>query len=178
MKVMSNAVLRSISAIVLGLVLMFWPGVAISYLVIFVGILFIFPGILSIVNYIARKGNNSGSKKSSMFPIDGLGSFLLGLWMVINPAFFVSILMYVLGALFILAGIFQIAALSGARKYNQVPGVLFVIPVFILISGMVIIVNPFGAVATAFIFLGGVSLFYGVTELLGWYKFKKGDSIQ
>ena len=174
---MSNAVLRSISAIVLGLLLMFWPGVALNYLVVFVGILFIIPGVLSIISYFSKQGKGETNKKSVMFPIDGLGSFLLGLWMILKPAFFVSILMYVLGGLFILAGIQQIVTLTAARKYNQVPMVLYIIPVFILISGMVIIANPFGAAATAFIFLGGVSLFYGVTELLGWYKFKKADDM-
>lgn len=169
---MSNAVLRSISAILLGLILMFWPGVAISYLVILIGVLFLIPGVLSMIAYFSGKKKEAGARS---FPIDSLGSIILGLWMIMKPAFFVSILMYVLGALFILAGIQQILALNAARKFNSVPAVLFIIPALILISGMVIIGNPFGAAATAFIFLGAVSVFYGVTEWIGWYKFKKGN---
>ena len=84
---------------------------------------------------------------ASRFPIAGLGSLLFGLWLMIMPAFFVGILMYVLGAVLVLAGISQIVNLSAARSWTVVPGGFFVIPVLVLIAGIVVLFNPFTAAA-------------------------------
>ena len=51
---------------------------------------------------------------------------------------FVGILMYVLGAVLVLAGISQIVNLSAARSWTVVPGGFFVIPVLVLIAGIVV----------------------------------------
>ena len=88
--------------IVLGLVLVLWPEAAVTYLVITIGICFIIPGLFSLLNYFTRE--KVEGELSPMFPIDGAGSILFGAWLVIMPQFFVSILMYVLGALLVLAG--------------------------------------------------------------------------
>ena len=72
-----------------------WPEAAILYLVITIGVLFLVPGLFSLSGYLIR-----GKQDGSRFPIAGLGSLLFGLWLMIMPAFFVGILMYVLGVCF------------------------------------------------------------------------------
>lgn len=108
-----------------------------------------------------------------MFPIEGAGSFLFGLWLVIMPTFFVNILMYVLGGLLVLAGIQQIISLISARKWAKVSLWFYLIPTLILTAGIVILSNPFSIAANTFIFMGAVILVYGITDLLNSYKFKK-----
>ena len=46
MKQINNTLLRSIFAILLGLMLILWTELAILYLVMTIGVLFIFPGII------------------------------------------------------------------------------------------------------------------------------------
>ena len=112
MKSLNGSVLRCIFAFVLGLVLVLWPEAAVTYLVITFGICFIIPGLFSILNYFTRE--KVEGEPSPMFPIDGAGSILFGAWLVIMPQFFVSILMYVLGALLVLAGARQLISLVSA----------------------------------------------------------------
>ncbi|MDA6987171.1 DUF308 domain-containing protein, partial [Escherichia coli] len=81
-----------------------------------IGICFIIPGLFSLLNYFTRE--KVEGEPSPMFPIDGAGSILFGAWLVIMPQFFVSILMYVLGALLVLAGAQQLISLVSARKWS------------------------------------------------------------
>ena len=93
MKTMNYSIIRCICALVLGVLLVAWPEAAILYLVITIGALFLVPGLFSVFGYLTR-----GKQNGMSFPIAGLGSLLFGLWLMIMPAFFVGILMYVLGA--------------------------------------------------------------------------------
>lgn len=171
MQTINNAILRSVFAIALGLVMIVWPEAAITYLVITIGILFILPGLFSILGYFTRPKDPNGD--NPMFPIEGAGSVLLGAWLVIMPTFFVNILMYVLGALLIIAGTQQIISLVSARKWSTVPFGFYLMPTLILITGIMIIAYPFGAAANTFIIFGIAILFYGACELINWYKFRK-----
>lgn len=171
MKAISNSILRSVFAIVLGLVLVFWPEAAVNYLVMTIGVLFIIPGIISMLAYFTR--DKKADELQPMFPIEGAGSILLGVWLVVMPGFFVNILMYVLGALLVVAGIQQIAVLAMARKWNRVPAGFYLVPALILITGIAILAYPFETAANTFVIFGVASLFYGITELVNWYKFHK-----
>lgn len=95
---MNYSIIRCICALVIGVLLVAWPEAAILYLVITIGVLFLVPGLFSLSGYLIR-----GKQDGSRFPIAGLGSLLFGLWLMIMPAFFVGILMYVLGAVLVLA---------------------------------------------------------------------------
>lgn len=171
MKTINNAILRSAFAILLGLVMVLWPEAAITYLVITIGVLFILPGLFSILGYFTRSKETNGD--NPMFPIEGAGSVLFGAWLVIMPGFFVNILMYVLGALLVVAGVQQIVTLISARKWSTVPFGFYLMPVLILITGVMIIAYPFGAAANTFVIFGVAIMFYGICELINWYKFRK-----
>lgn len=171
MKSLNGSVLRCIFAIILGLVLVLWPEVAVTYLVITIGICFIIPGIFSLLNYFTRE--KVEGEPGPMFPIDGAGSILFGAWLVVMPHFFVSILMYILGALLVIAGAQQIYSLVSARKWSVVPHGFYVIPALILITGIMILAYPFGAAANTFVIFGVACLIYGLSELINWYKFRQ-----
>ena len=167
MKSLNGSVLRCIFAIVLGL----GPEAAVTYLVITIGICFIIPGLFSLLNYFTRE--KVEGEQSPMFPIDGAGSILFGAWLVIMPQFFVSILMYILGALLVLAGAQQLISLVSARKWSTVPYGFYILPSLILITGVMILAYPFGAAANTFVIFGVACLVYGISELINWYKFSK-----
>ncbi len=149
MKRINNSVLRSAFAMILGFVLVLWPEAAVTYLVITIGICFIIPGIFSLLNYFTRE--KVEGEPSPMFPI----------------------LMYILGALLVIAGVQQIAMLVSARKWSMVPFGFYVMPALILLTGIMIIAYPFGAAANTFVIFGVASIFYGIIELINWYKFRQ-----
>lgn len=175
MSKISNATLRSALSIVLGFVLVLWPEMAVSYLVITIGILFILPGIFSLLGYFTRDRDEAAPHRS--FPLEAAGSILFGAWLVIMPNFFVNILMYILGAVLLFAGIIQIVSLVKARKWAVVSWAFYVMPVLILLTGIVILAYPFATATTTFIVFGAALIVYGFTELINSYRFRqKGDT--
>ena len=106
---MNNRILRIVFAWVLGLVLIIWPDSALRYMVVTIGILFLIAGLISLASYFAR---DKRLYPSSRFPLDGAGSVLFGLVLIVMPSFFVHVLMYLLGLMLMLAGITQIVALG------------------------------------------------------------------
>lgn len=168
MKTMNYSIIRCICALVIGVLLVAWPEAAILYLVITIGVLFLVPGVFSVFGFLTR-----GKEAGGSFPIAGLGSLLFGLWLMIMPAFFVGILMYVLGAILVLAGISQIVNLSAARNWTVVPVAFFVVPVLVLIAGIVVLFNPFTAATVPFIILGVSSIVYGISDLINIARFRQ-----
>jgi len=170
MKIVNNLLLRGIISVLLGVLLILWPGHASHYLVIAIGLFFLLPGLLSVFNYFI-----SGKKEraSSSFPVEGAGSLLLGVLLLVFPAFFISILMYLLGVLSIIGGIGLIIYLLSGRKKAVVSFWYYVLPVLITITGVLILANPEKVVENTFIIFGVVCILFGVSLLINWCKFRK-----
>jgi uncharacterized membrane protein HdeD (DUF308 family) len=168
MKMIQYALLRAISAVLIGCALVAWPEAAIVYLVITIGVLFLVPGVVALFTYFTRR-----NQVEAVFPIAGLGSLLFGVWLIVMPAFFVGILMYVLGVVLLMAGISQLVSLTSARQWAEVPWGLYVLPVLVLVAGLVVLANPFEAATIPFILLGVSSVVYGLTDLWRLWKYRR-----
>lgn len=168
MKGISNSFLRTICALIIGLILVIFPNEAGDYLVITVGVVFMIPSLLSIIGYFAMN-----AEERRRLPIEGIGSLLFGLWLVIMPGFFADLLTFVLGFVLVLGGVQQISSLSVARRWMPVHAGFYVVPVLILLAGLVALVNPTGVRSTAFIVIGVTSLVYAVSELVNWFAFTR-----
>lgn len=168
MKGISNSFLRTICALIIGLVLVMFPNEAGDYFVITIGVIFLIPALLSIIGYFAMS-----AEERRRLPIEGIGSLLFGLWLVIMPGFFADLLTFVLGFILVLGGVQQIASLSAARRWMPVRVGFYIIPVLILIAGLIALFNPTGVRSTAFIIIGISSLVYAASELLNWFKFTR-----
>ena len=169
MKSFNYAVLSSICALIIGLLLVVWPGQAIIYLVLTIGVLFLLPGLFGLVSYVltARKRKEAGY--SVPFPIIALGSTLFGIWLIVMPDFFVTSLMYVLGVLLVLAGVSQLANLAAARSSVHVPWGVYVIPLLVLVAGLVVLFDA----EVPFIILGCSSIVYALMDLFRLFKYRR-----
>lgn len=168
MKGISNSFLRTICALVIGLILVMFPNEAGDYLVITIGVVFLIPSLLSIIGYFAMT-----AEERRRLPIEGIGSLLFGLWLIIMPGFFADLLTFVLGFILVLGGVQQIASLSAARRWMPVRVGFYIIPVLILIAGLIALFNPTGVRSTAFIIIGITSIVYAVSELINWFTFTR-----
>ena len=90
MKTMNYSLIRILFALVIGLVLVLWPNAAASYIVITVGVAFLIPGVISLFGYFGRKRPENAP--APRFPIEGVGSLLFGLWLIVMPEFFADVL--------------------------------------------------------------------------------------
>ncbi len=166
-----NVVYRALLSIVLGVVLVVRPDVALKSLVMIIGFMFLFSGIMaSIISY---RRQQMEEHPAGMFPMNGLGSIILGALLVSVPLFFTTILMFLLGGILVLAAIAQLASLSMARQFGSVSPVNYIYPVLILLAGLVVIFRPWGSAAYVVIILGYTAIFYGITDLISHYQINK-----
>jgi uncharacterized membrane protein HdeD (DUF308 family) len=169
-KTINYFIIRAISAIVLGTLLMLCPQNAIFFVVITIGVLFMVPGLLSLISYFTT---NKAKRPDMPVLLAGIGSLLFGVVLVAVPNFFVSVLMYILGVILILGAIEQIVVLIRARKRATVPVAFYLIPLLILAAGVLVFFNPFKTAETIFILIGITCLIYGIMEFVYWLKFKR-----
>lgn len=168
MKGLNYSFLRAICALVLGLVLISFPERAGDYLVVTIGVVFLIPSLISIIAYFTR--NVQGVLR---FPIEAIGSVLFGLWLVIMPDFFADLLTYVLGFALVMGGVQQIAFLMAARRWTLVSPGFYIIPILILLTGFVSLLNPIGVRSTVFVIIGISSIVYALMEFINWFRFTR-----
>lgn len=152
----------------MGLLLVMFPEQAGNYLVITIGVVFMVPSLIGLIAYFTQD-----AAVRRRFPVEGVGSLLFGLWLVIMPGFFANLLTFVLGFILLMGGIQQIASLMAARRWTVVPWGFYLLPVLILVAGLVALFNPMGVQRTTFLILGISSLLYALIELVSWFKFMR-----
>ena len=167
---MKIQIIRNISAILIGLMLILWPDMALQYLVIAIGALFFVPPFVTIIHYFTRP-----SSERPFFPISSVGSVLLGFLLMIAPSFFVSILMLLLGAVLSYFGLSMIISLVVAYRQSAFSWMFFLVPVLLTLVGIVVLVNPFGSASATFILLGIGIFAYGATNLAYNFFFKRRE---
>ena len=182
MKILQSSIFRSICAIAIGILLIKYPDITVTWITVAIGVLFLLSGIISLIVYInARKnvseyqitdsqGNVVTSTTQPTFPIVGVGSLILGLMLALTPTVFVKGLMYVIGFILVLGAINQYMNLLNARRYGQVGFGYWIFPSIILLTGLYVIIKPLAPAEMAMLVLGWCSLLYGVTELINSLK--------
>lgn len=166
---LKGAIYRAILAIILGLVLVIWPGAALKYIIMLIGVIFLVTGLITFtLSYRNRK-----EQAPRLAPFSGVGSIILGLLLVCIPSVFATIFMFVLGFILVIAAVGQFVTLMAARQLGYVSPVSFLFPVLILIAGIVVLFDPFKSAESVFILFGITAIFYGVTDLMNQYSIRK-----
>lgn len=157
---MNVQIVRSISVLLIGVLFLALGDSALGVLVMAVGALLMIPGVFALLAYVRHL------EQRRMFPLAALGSFVLGLWMVVVPEFFVGFFMYVIGGLLVALGIYQLAVLSVSSRMLPVAWPLYVLPVLVLLLGVFVLFNPFKAAAIPFVLIGLGCIFSAVNDMV------------
>lgn len=164
-----GAFTRAILAIVVGAVLVVWPGVALRYIVMFIGAMFLITGLFAFI----VSNRNREDHRRSLVPFSGIGSMALGVLLLCYAKSFTTIFMFILGFILVVAAIGQFVALATARQYGAVSPVSYLFPVLIFIAGIVVLFDPFASAEGVLIFFGIAAIFYGITDLINQSVIRK-----
>ncbi len=167
--------LRGITALLIGILLVFWSQSAVTYLIMAIGCLFLIPGLLSLLTYF-RKTSPEGNRRFGWSQMLGVGSILFGLCLIVSPVFFEKSLMYALGIILSYAGLSEIIQLTVARQWVRVPGGFYVTPVLVMLVGIFILFNPIESANLPFIILGIGCMVYGLSDMVNVIKFRRRNS--
>ena len=159
---------RSLVTAAIGILLLALREQAMPFIVMCLGVLFTLPGIFTLVLFLIPKlrRNSAAGSSAVIIPIMAFGSLLLGLWMFLQPAFFVTIIMWVLGGVMVVMGGSQLVSLLMAKRHVKVSMLLFFLPLIILLTGVVVLLNPFEAASVPFIILGVGAIITALSDLI------------
>jgi uncharacterized membrane protein HdeD (DUF308 family) len=182
MRILQSSVFRALCAIIIGALLIKFPDNTVKGITVAIGVLFLISGLISCVTYFWSKRHVSEYKvydvegnlvagEQPPFPIVGIGSSILGLILSLSPTFFVSALMYIIGAILVLGAINQYMGLLSGRRYGHISLWYWIMPTLILLTGIYVMVKPMAPLNMAMLVLGWCTLVYGIVELINALKF-------
>lgn len=171
---------RSLVTAAIGILLLALREQAMPFIVMCLGVLFMLPGIFTLALLLIPKLRRNGSTGSSavVIPIMAFGSMLLGFWMLLQPTFFVTIIMWILGAVMIIMGGTQVISLLMAKRRVKVSILLFFLPLLILLTGAIVLLNPFEAASVPFMILGVGAIVTALSDMINtlFLKFIRKDN--
>lgn len=166
-KITKHMIIESIISILAGIILVVWPNISTTAIVYLLAIYFAVMGIINIVAYVRTKDSVADI-------IAGAFELIVALIMFIFPNSLKIMIAVVLGAMIMLMGIIN-AVRSVEMKNLGVGSWLFVliINILLVIAGLVVILNPFGATLWFVKMLGIILIVKGIVDIISCTCFSK-----
>ena len=183
MKRFPKSILRACCAIAAGAILVQYRDQAVMWITVGIGVVFFISAVISFIDYMASRkhsdeqvelfdaqGRKMGQRRPRRFPVVAIGCGILGSVMALSPGTFVGGLMFVLAALLIAGGAYQLFSLSLATRFARVGIVWWVLPVVILLIGLVALIKPSAIASAPLLIIGWCLMVYGVDDLIDALK--------
>ena len=160
-------IIRSIVALLFGLVLVIWPGAAeVAFIRVLGAIMLLIGGVSLGINFLGKE------RLGFMFAFSGIIAVAFGIILLAKPDFFINLLSYLFGILMLFFSIGEIATLLSAGKYTKVKFAFYIIPILIFLGGIYMLVNPMEAIKAVFIFFGISLIIYAIFEFVAALRFR------
>ncbi len=168
---------RGLLVFILGLALLLWPEAMLNVIVKLIAAFLVAAGLVTL--YFTSKTRQIEEKEGeksvlSAFAVLNIAVYLcFGIVIFLFPSFFVSILVFLFGAILLLLGIGQLVNLFISGRHAKVPGYLYIVPAVVTICGIILFFQPFTAKNVLTMFFGGCLAGYGVVETLSSWLLRR-----
>ena len=159
-----NYVITYLSALAIGILLLIFHQQSAIYqtMVIVIGALIAVPSLVLLLTMLLRRKPEVSTTGTSAVrvasEVASAAGIAFGIWMMCSPQFFVTAIIYTLGAILILVGVAQMTYVyEAARPLRPAIG-WFIVPVLTLLAGVVIIILGPDKVASAAGLVTGIVL--------------------
>ncbi len=169
-----NLTYTGIITLILGVVLLFMQATAINIVVMVVGGAFVLSAIIDLIVVFHSKATlevdgkkNSASSISIISTLSAVATGALGLWMLLSPGSFSSLLVYAFAAIILLAGLYHISMLGFGFSNARFPFAFYILPIVFVATGVVIfIVGPVKMMSAIVLVTGIALIVYAVCNFL------------
>ena len=162
----TGSVTRSISTILTGTILLFVPGLTMKAVMIVIGGMLMFGGLVTLVLSNLRKGGLS----KGIWSAQGIMNILFGIVFIAAPSAMIKLFMIFIGIILLIMGLIQLAGALGSLMRSIWAWVFLIIGLFTTGSGVFLLSDPFKSAETILPFLGGLFILNGLSELIRIWK--------
>lgn len=161
--VKSNIIAQAVLSIIVGLLLMFWPGITIVTVLYLVGIIFAIMGISSLISYFKAPE----SARITGMLATGVFFCVLALIVFLFPQVIAGFFSVILGIILVICGAVNAVRAMELKSYGGNSWIASIIlSALIAIGGVVIIANPFQTTALLVFVLGLIIASNGIVDLI------------
>lgn len=162
-KLKTNVIISSLLCVILGLVLLLWPGLTIQIVCTAVGAVLITSGVIRIVGYFTAK---DGSLYSQVNLIFGIIFAVVGVWIVMKPDKVLAIIPIIVGIVIALHGLhnLQQSIALYQDKYDKW-WIALILGILTLGFGILLICRPFAAIDTVVMLIGVFLIYDGLSNI-------------
>ena len=164
-----GGLLRAVVAIALGVVMVAFPATSLVVIVKIVAAFLIASGVVSLIFGIVNRANGGLALMVTNTVVD----IVLGVIVFIFPEEVAGVVMFLLGLLLMLFGLFQLSALLSASRVLPMGLWTFIFPVLCTVGGAMVLFHPFGLGKFITLVAGIALLVYGVSDMISTWKMRK-----
>lgn len=179
----TTSTVRGILMLVLGLALLIWPSSMLNLIVKIIAAFLIAIGAVTLYfNLKAQREEEKEFGPNVKMQRDLLRSFaslnvaiylFFGILIFVFPGFFVSILVFLFGAILLLLGLGQLINLFISNRHASLPVYFYIVPILVTLCGIILFFQPFTAKDVLTMFFGGSLAVYGAEELVASWMLRK-----
>ena len=168
-------IVRAVLALALGVVMVVWPGTAIETVIRVIGaVLVVIGGVSLALSYTEREDGHT-----NIMSFNGIFDVVFGLLLIIFPAFFAGLSMYLFGAVMLVFGIGQIVNLLAVRKKVEIGAVWFVLPFVVAVCGVVVLfMRQWQGQPILYLVFGIALIVYAFTEVVISFKTRQAKKAE
>lgn len=171
----------SLLVLAAGIFLISYKQPSLEFCVLCLGGLFIAAAVLNVAMQFARAGRTDSKGRKQKASVIGMFTAIaagaLGLWMVLAPSGFTTAMVYILGAMMILGGSFQLLTLGIGFKPIKFPFAFYILPLLVTICGIVICCIPPEQTMDAIVTIIAIAMIVfavgGLIEVAGVASFRR-----
>lgn len=167
----ANDMISSIAYVIIGLVLLIWPGTSTQVVCMVLGIVLLIYGLVQIALYLFKKEKTMLSQGMLIL---GVIFSVLGIWILIKPEMIIMAVPVIVGVIIIMHGLHNTLQALELKKmdYGNWWMALF-FGILTIVSGVVLAYNPFKVVNTVVRVIGIFLLYDGISDLWILNRIKK-----
>jgi uncharacterized membrane protein HdeD (DUF308 family) len=166
----NRLLIRGIISLAIGVATFVFPDTSLTTVVQLLGAYLLVDGLINFLLFTFRKKTQ---QQGLVIIPKGIGNMLAGIIFLAFPAAMVSVFVFLIGLLLIIAGGSQLLAQTSGRNTLGFSWIYTLIALVATIGGIVLIAKPFESAATILMFFGGIIGLYGIGEIFWSYKLRK-----
>ncbi len=155
-----STILRALSAVAIGLVMVFSTEATVMVVKIIAAFLFA-AGVVSFVHGYANRKNGA----MSLMTVNAIVDIVIGLMLYFFPQWVAGAIVTLIGVVILIFGILQLIVLSGTMSLIGAGGFSLFLSMIAIIGGITLLFNPFSEKIMS-VLAGVFLIFYGVSELV------------
>ena len=170
-KVKNTLIITSVLYAVLGIFMLLFPEVISDFICYLVSLMFMFFGIAAVLLYFRSEVK---TPYTSTILVIGIILGSLGIYIIMNPRIFASLIPLVIGVFMLADSISKLSAALDLRKYGYINWWHLLIVSFLLLGcGLLLVFNPFGVVSLTIMVIGSILIVDSITNIYTVYSYSK-----